>query len=136
MNATHPAFMLLAQYDRWRRLGDGLHRSGQRAELADLVPFFIVLAIIGIGATIAVQIYKRRDFSKSCNDPQKLFRQLCVAHQLDYKTQRLLQRLATALEMPQPAALFVTPTAFATTNLPAQLRNEAKQINQLGRRLF
>jgi hypothetical protein len=136
MNTTLSAWSLLAQYSRWKRLGDGLHRPGSRAELADLIPFFLTLAVVALVAIVAVQLYKRSDFSRPCDDPRKLFRQLCAAHQLNFSNRRLLLRLATALELPQPAALFVDPEAFATTNLPPQLRKEAKQISRLGQQLF
>jgi len=136
MNSTFSAFTLLAQYDRWRRLGDGLRGSGSRSDLSDLLPFFIVLGLVCAGIAVAVQIYKRRDFSKPCDDPQKLLRQLCAVHHLNYSSQRLLVRMATALELPHPAVLFVTPSAFSASELPAQLSKEAEQIRQLGKQLF
>ena len=136
MNASFTAIYLLAQYSKWKRLGDGLYRSGRRSELSDLLPFYIVLAVIVVAIAVGVQIYRRRDYSKPCDDPLKLFRQLCAAHKLDFTTRRLLMQLATALEMPQPAALFITPTAFEASKLPPQLRNEAKRIKSLGQQLF
>ena len=136
MSESFTAISLLAQYSRWKRLGDGLHRSRPRMDLSDLLPFFIVLAVIGIAIAVGVQIYKRRDYSKPCDDPQKLFRQICAAHKLNFSSRRLLLQLATALEMPQPAALFVTPAAFRASELPSQLQGEAKRISELAHQLF
>jgi hypothetical protein len=133
---NHSNWIVLAQYSRWKHLGDGLHRSGSRADLSDLLPFIIALAVIALIAVVAVKIYKRRDFSGHCDDPRKLFRQLCAAHELDFTDRRLLLRLATALKLPQPAALFLQPAAFAPADLPPQLRQEAAQIKQLGQQLF
>ncbi|MCH7752164.1 MAG: hypothetical protein IH898_08430 [Planctomycetes bacterium] len=134
MNATFTAISLLAQYSKWRRLGDGVRRS--RVELSELMPFFIVMVVIGIAIAVGVQIYKRYDYSKPCDDPLKLFRQLCAAHKLNFSSRRLLLQLATALEMPQPAALFVTPAAFRRSELPPQLQGEAERIKKLAHRLF
>jgi hypothetical protein len=129
-------WIVLAQFSRWRRMGDGLHRRGSRVDLDDLFPFFIALAVIALIAVVATTIYKRRDFSRKCDDPLKLFRQLCAAHELDFKNRRLLLRLAAALELPQPATLFLLPTAFATVELHPQLCKDATQIKQLGQQLF
>ena len=136
MNASFTAISLLAQYSRWKRLGDGVRRSASRTDLSDLWPYFIVLAVIGIAIAVGVQIYKRRDYSKPCDDPLKLFRQLCAAHKLNFSSRRLLLQLATALEMPQPAALFVTPAAFREGEFPPQLQGEAERIKELAQRLF
>ncbi len=136
MNASFTAFTLLAQKSRWQHMGDGLYRSGPRAELSDLWPLLIVLAVIGVATALGVLIYKRRDYSLPCDNPHKLFRQLCAAHKLSFTNQRLLLRLATALAMPQPATLFVTPSAFASNDLPPQFRKQAQRIEALGQRLF
>ncbi len=136
MNATFTAISLLAQYSKWRRLGDGVRRSGSRTDLSELMPFFIVMVVIGIAIAVGVQVYKRYDYSKRCDDPLKLFRQLCAAHKLNFSSRRLLLQLATALEMPQPAALFVTPAAFRRSELPPHLQGEEKQISELAHQLF
>ncbi len=136
MNASFTAISLLAQYSRWKRLGDGVRRSGSRTDLSELMPFFILLVVIGIAIAVGVQIYKRYDYSKPCDDPLKLFRQLCAAHKLNFSSRRLLLQMATVLEMPQPAALFVTPEAFRGSELPPQLQGEAARIKKLAHRLF
>ncbi len=136
MSESFTAISLLAQYSRWKRLGDGLHRSRPRMDLSDLLPFFIALAVIGIAIAVGVQIYKRRDYSKPCDDPQKLFRQICAAHKLNFSSRRLLLQLAMALQMPHPAALFVTPAAFRKNELPPHLQGEGKRISELAHQLF
>ena len=136
MNASFTAISLLAQYSRWKHMGDGFNRSRPRMDLSDLIPFFIVLAVIGVAIALGVRIYKRYDYSKPCDDPLKLFRQSCAAHKLNFSSRRLLLQLATALEMPQPAALFVTPAAFRRSELPPQLQGEEKRISKLAHQLF
>ena len=136
MTSNVSTLMLLAQLSKWQRLGDGLHRSGPRTELTDLLPLAIAVVVVGIVAFVAVQLYKRQDFSKPCDDAQKMFRQLCAAHKLDFGSRRLLQKLATSLEIANPAALFVTPSAFRESTLPESLRGEQARLLNLARRLF
>jgi hypothetical protein len=136
MNTSDSGALLLAQISKWQRLGDSFRRTGPRMELADLLPAAIVLAIVVVGIVVAVKFYRRRDFSKPCDDPGKLFRQLCAAHNLSLGSRRLLLKLAAACEMQHPATLFVTPTAFCPRSLPPQLRQEEARVKELAARLF
>ena len=136
MNAYFSGLTLLAQLSNWQRLGDGLHKSGSRTELADLIPIAIVLGVLAIVGYAAVKFYKRNDFSKPCNDANKLFRQLCFVHGLNGSSRRLLVQLADAWEMQNPATLFITPSAFRASELPDWLKGEAESIKQLAKKLF
>lgn len=136
MNAVYSGFVLLAQYSRWKHMGDSFRRSGPRMDLADLMPVAIILAIVALGIVVAVQIYKRHDYSKPCDDPGKLFRQLCAVHKLNFRSRRLLLQLAAARGMPHPGALFVTPSAFQTSDLPPQLLQQELRIQELAAKLF
>ncbi|MCG8451181.1 MAG: hypothetical protein MI725_16555 [Pirellulales bacterium] len=136
MNFLHCAWVLLAQLSRWQRLGDGLHRSRGRTDLADLLPFGIVLAAIGIAVVIGLAIKKRNDYSTSCDDPQKLFRELSRAHKLDLRNQRFLLQLASAFRIEQPAEIFLLPTLFDPKHLPQHLQGEKARLQKLRRKLF
>ncbi len=127
---------LLAQMRRWRRLGDGLRGSGRRVEFSELLPYLIGLAIIALGIWAVVQWIKRNDTSQPCDDPWKLFRELCQAHDLNSSQGRLLRKLVEAWKMEQPAKIFVTPMAFEPASLPPSLQAEAQQLRGLRARLF
>ena len=131
-----PGLTLLGQYSRWERLGDGLHRSSGRMELTDLLPLVVVVAVLVVVAIVAVVVYRRRDFSKPCDDPQKLFRQLCMVHGIGGAHKRLLLQMATSLQLASPATLFVMPSAFRTSNLPEAMRSEQDRIKELAEKLF
>lgn len=133
---TLPELTLLGQYSRWERLGDGLHRSGGKMELTDLLPLVAVIAVLIVIAIVAVVIYKRRDFSKPCDDPQKLFRQLCMVHGINSGHKRLLLQMAAALNLASPATLFVMPSAFRSSALPENLRSEHHRVEELAEKLF
>lgn len=127
---------LLAQMSRWQRLGDGLRSSRSRIELADLLPYAIGAAVIGLGIWGAMQWIKRNDTSLPCDDPWKLFRELCHAHGLDGSSQRLLRKLAETRQLQQPAEVFLTPSVFDTSKLPPALQSQSQQLRNLRARLF
>ncbi|QEG35665.1 hypothetical protein [Bythopirellula goksoeyrii] len=127
---------LFAQFSKWERLGDGFRRSGPPMELADFVPYVAGLLLV-VGLVAAFVAYRRRnDLERPCTDSQKLFRELCQAHQLDQGTQKLLSKLAVAFQLAQPAEVFVSPRVFSPDQLPEHLRAEAARIVELRERLF
>ena len=127
---------LLAQISKWSRLGDGIHRSKGRVELVDLIPFAIAILAIALVTAIFIYYKKRNDFSKPCNDPQKLFRELSGAHKLDRGSQNLLMQLATTFQLDQPAEIFLQPGLFEVDQLPEHLRAEKAQFARLEKQLF
>ena len=127
---------LLAQYSRWERLGDGLHSSTGKMEPVDLIPIAAVGGGLILVAIVTVTLHKRRDFSKPCDDAHKLFRQLCLVHGLSRSNKRLLLQMATSLNLPSPATLFVMPSAFRSSALPEKLRSEHDRIQELAEKLF
>jgi len=102
----------------------------------DMLPYFIGFALLGIGIAIVVKIVKYNDLSQPCDDPQKLFRELCRAHGLDRASCRLLRQLASLTGLPQPVEVFLTPAVFEANQLPEQLRAKQKRVMELRERLF
>jgi len=127
-------FCLLAQLSRWQRMGDGLHGPGTRIELREVLFFCLGLALFGLIVWLLLGWRRWNDMSQRCDDPWKLFRQLCQHHGLNRADRRLLQQLATARQLRQPAELFVTPSAFNPANLPAKLKEQ--KLRNLRARLF
>jgi hypothetical protein len=85
---------------------------------------------------VVVQLRLRNDMELHCDNPWKLFRELCQVHRLDGPSQRLLAQLARARRLPQPAQIFLTPSAFEPADLPAGLREKADQLLRLRGMLF
>lgn len=127
---------LFAQVSRWERLGDGLHRSRGRMDPMDFWPLFIVLGVIAAAIVVVLKIRKQNDMTEHCDDPDKLFRELSLAHELDRGSQKLLRQLADSLQLTQPAEIFLKPAYFQTAQIPAELRNEAAELEALEKRLF
>jgi len=136
MNCTPLATSLLAQYSRWERLGDGLHRSRGRVDFIEVLPYLMGLVLLGAAVAAVVAYIKYHDFSKPCNDPNRLFRELCRAHGLDRASCRLLRQLALLTGLPQPAEVFLMPAVFEANQLPEQLRGEQERVRELRERLF
>lgn len=135
MNATTCPGWLLAQVSR-EEFGRAFRGATSQLHWTDLIPY-AVAAVVGIvGAALYRHLKRRNDMSLWCDDAQKLFRELCLVHQLDRHSQRLLAQLADAWKFPQPAQVFLTPAAFDRERLPDSLRAKATELDQLRQRLF
>lgn len=117
-------------------IGDNFPASGQRQNWSDLWPYGIAAVVAAVVTAIVVQIRKHNDMTLACDDPQRLFRELCLAHKLDRGSVRLLGQLAAAMRLEQPAQIFLTPAAFEPARLPASLRPRSAELKQLRERLF
>jgi hypothetical protein len=126
---------LLAQVTR-EAFGRGFRGATSQRHWSDFIPYIVALVVIGVGASIYSYLKRRNDMTERCDDPQKLFRELCHAHQLDRPSRRLLLQLAAALNLAQPAQVFLMPAAFESVRLPATLRGRVDEFKQLRQRLF
>jgi len=136
MNGSLLAYVLFAQISRWQRMGDGIHRNHERLDFAELLPVGIVLALFAAVIAVVVFLKKRNDFSQHCNDSQRLFRELSLAHNIDRASQKILRQLADASQASQPAEVFLRPALFESSNLPQELREDEEQIQSLKEQLF
>lgn len=136
MNLLAVVPLVVGQFSKWKRMGDGFRQVGSRAEFADLLPYLLTALVVGIALWVVYYKRRKRDLDSHCNDPEKLFRELSLAHRLDAASQKLLWQLAQACQLSQPAEVFVTPRLFSRENLPEHLRAESERIAELRRRLF
>ena len=128
-------YLILAQGNRLEQMGRGMRASRERVLLTDLWPLGLALLVIIMGATVYNAWKQRNDFREKCNDPKKLFRELCKIHELNASQRRLLCSLAEACEFDQPAQVFLMPSVFHC-NVPAKLAGKADQLQQLRTQLF
>jgi hypothetical protein len=128
-------FCLLAQVSR-EDFGRGFRGATSQLSWTDILPYAAAAILAGLGFAVYQWIKKRNDMTESCDDPHKLFRELCAAHRLDRPSRRLLSLLARTWQFPQPAQVFLTPTAFEPERLPPVLQKKAAELNQLRERLF
>lgn len=117
-------------------LGRGFRGATSQLSWFDVVPYVIVVALLIGGAKLWSYLKRRADMSEWCDDPHKLFRELCLAHKLDRANRRLLLQLVEMARFAQPAQIFVSPAAFEPARLPASLRSRADEVKRLRDRLF
>jgi hypothetical protein len=117
-------------------IGDNFPTSGKRLDWKDLWAYGVVALVAGIVALIVVQLRNRNDMSQRCDNPWKLFRELCLVHNLDRANQRLLVQVTRARGFEQPAQVFLNPASFEPMGLPPSLRDKAEQLARLRSLLF
>ena len=105
----------------------------------DATHWWILLGVFVLFSGFAVAIYRssRRGTSEFDADSHaKLFRELCRAHRLSYRSRRRLRRLASARGIAEPARLFIEPKHFEAAHLPETLQSAEREIRRLRDRLF
>jgi hypothetical protein len=127
--------MLLAQVSR-EDFGRGFRGATSQLSWTDLIPYAAAAIIAGVGFSLYRWIKRRNDMSEPCDDPPKLFRELCAAHGLDRASRHLLMRLSNAWGFAQPAQVFLAPHAFDIERLPPPLKKKAAELKRLRERLF
>ena len=117
-------------------IGDNFPDSGKRLNWSDLWAYGIVALVAIVVAVIVIRIRNLNDMTQRCDNPWKLFRELCLVHNLDRPSQRLLTQVAKARKYEQPAQVFLSPAAFEPAGLPPNLRDRAEHLLKLRSQLF
>lgn len=133
---TTTDILLLANRSLFRDMGSGFRYKRQQFDGADLIAWMLV----GVGVLVVIAFIARllasRDKHEVYNSPRALFRALCRAHSLDWRSRLLLRKLARAQNLAMPARLFVEPERFSEAKVPAALRRHTNDIDRLRTRLF
>ena len=135
MNTITTHIMLLAQRDRWERLGDRF-RSGRSFDGGDLAIWVGILAAVALTMFWLSRHVRQQETPRASRNPRTLFRELCSAHGLNRDQRRLLTQLADAHQLPHPAALFLEPERFAPEHVPSALKQDGRRLATLRKRLF
>jgi hypothetical protein len=117
-------------------IGDNFPNSGKRLNWSDLWPYGLLAVVAAIVALVVIHVRDRNDMTVRCDNPWKLFRELCQVHGLDGASQRLLAQLARVRQFEQPAQVFLSPGAFEPAGLPPALRERADHLLRLRGMLF
>ena len=135
MNTATWNLVILAQRDRWERLGDRF-RAGHRVDWDNLIIWGGLIALVVVAMILLSRHFSQKEPRRGRHNPHALFHELCRAHGLDRGTRRLLMRLAVANRLENPASVFLEPDQFAREQLPDKLRSKSKQYANLRDRLF
>jgi hypothetical protein len=95
------------------------------------------LALIAALALVwfARKFYSRRALD-SRNDPRHLLHELCQAHGLSRRAERLLRKASAAVGTPHPARFFLEPQLLLQAHECEQLRSSRRALGLLYERLF
>ncbi|TWU17583.1 hypothetical protein Pla52o_51390 [Novipirellula galeiformis] len=93
-------------------MGDvALRYQDAAVETSDSTPWvWIAAAVVTVSAIIAWQVHRSAARNEHCE--HSLFSELCRAHRIGNKGCKLLQSLATAASLEQPATLFLAEHHF------------------------
>ncbi|MCU0960977.1 MAG: hypothetical protein MUF48_12805 [Pirellulaceae bacterium] len=118
---------------------NGLSRRFQSGGAEVSVLHIVVLAVLVLVAAAvwwAVGHVGAQREGHSYHSARRLFGELCVLHELDWPSRRLLRQLARAHDLAHPARVFVEPSWFDAPQLPADLETQRPQLAALKQRLF
>ena len=127
---------LLAQLSRTQGLGGNFRGPGARVDGGDMLMIaMLVLGAVGVIVLLSV-LLRLQERRNRCNNPQKLFRDICRLHELDRKSRKLLTQLARHQDLEHPARLFLEPARFNPENVGAELGQHQREFDTLRGRLF
>lgn len=100
----------------------------------------IVAAVLMLAAVLVlVWVVRRFYFRRAAgprNDPRHLLHELCQAHGLSRRAERLLRKAAAALGTPHPGRFFLEPQLLMQARKCEQLRGSRRALGLLYERLF
>ena len=126
----------------WAQSQNPLYGMGRdlRAAEQDL-PWTMVLGAVAVIAAVALVVwlivrYIKRRALPGYYDPQRMFRELCRAHELSAAQRRMLAQLASVRELKHPALLFVEPKHFDSSDLGDAWQTRQPALAALETQLF
>lgn len=130
------AWELLGQNSSFQSMARGMRSRSSGMDSTDVLIGVAILVGVALGAALLYVLVNRGDQTRRCNNPKKLFRSLCNAHQLDRTCCKVLRQMAAHQRLSQPARLFLEPERFDAANLSSALQSHDEQINELRAKLF
>ena len=103
---------------------------------------FTLLILVFAGGALALGIwaicnwYSKRREDPTCNDPVRLFKDLCHGQELSRSETKLLRRAAVFLKVPSSADLFIEPRHLANLLNEAGWARDHSLIRGLQEKLF
>lgn len=100
----------------------------------------VTSALIALIAIVALVLYVRRFLGRRAerakNDPGQLLRELCQAHGLSRRAERLLKKAALAVGTPDPGRFFLEPNLLRQAEKCDALKGSRRTISLLYEELF
>lgn len=128
--------LLLAQMELFRNLGAGFRGRAAHFGTSDLIAIVLVLSALAGGMYLLSRMLQRQELPQRSNSPRVLFRELCMAHDLDRSSRRLLRQIGRYQRLDHLGRLFVEPERFDPANLSPSLRKKQAMLQSLRDTLF
>lgn len=128
--------LLIAQMDLFRNLGAGFRGRSAQFGTSDFLTVIAVLAALGIGMYVLSRVLQRQELPQRSNSPRVLFRELCLAHDLDRNSRRFLRQIGRYQRLDHLGRLFLEPERFEPANLSPKLRKNQALLQTLRQKLF
>jgi hypothetical protein len=90
--------------------------------------------VAALGWLVRWYLIRRKRVSK--NDPRKLLHELCRAHDLSGRAERLLRKAAAAMGTPHPARFFLEPHLLRQASQCKGLASSRRALQMLQEKLF
>ncbi len=135
MIAMYDGMALLADQGRLNEMGRHFRQGGGGVSFAQMLIFVLVLVGIGVAIWLLGRFVSSRE-RRGYYDAHALFRELCRAHGLDFRSRRLLRRVAQRQQLALPARLFVEPQRFDAAIYDSDLAEHREQLEQLRTKLI
>jgi hypothetical protein len=101
----------------------------------NLLWFCMVAAVVVLAALTGWRLASGRE-RRRINSPHRLLGELCAAHGLGRREQRLLRAAARVLNLQHPARLFLEPHLLAQASQHPLLASRRQELAELRRQLF
>ena len=135
MNSIYQPLLLLAQTNRFADMGRSFRPGGNNVDMGQFFFVSFILAVVTVGLWIFSVYYNAKN-RKGYNNPKALFRELCKAHQIDFRSRLLLFQLSHWHQLSQPGRIFLEPEQFDPNNLSPALRQHQAHLLALRDRIF
>lgn len=119
---------------------EGLEKTFQQGGAHQISTVQIVLWCV-VAASLGLLLWRvaramAEDEGRRYDSTNRLFRDLCRLHQLDWPSHRLLRSLARAHDLDPPTRLFIEPNWFNERDLPAPLHRFRTRLAEIKYQLF
>lgn len=128
--------LLIAQMDLFRNLGAGFRGRSAQFGTSDFLTVIAILAALGAGMYVLSRVLQRQELPQRSNSPRVLFRELCMAHDLDRNSRRILRQIGRYQRLDHLGRLFLEPERFEPANLSPKLRKNQAMLQALRQKLF
>ncbi len=135
MNWFCHSAMLFAVEGAYKHMGRRFRRGNSGAGTDDFLFMLMIVGAIVFAIWAGSQLFALWQRRQQAS-PGGLFRELCRAHGLNWRSRRLLRQLTRWHRLNNPASVFLEPKRFEANRLNSALTQRRREIESLKNALF